>query len=502
MDDPAPHASDALGPPGDPGHGPPHDPRADLELSPETMRALGEDVLGRVVEHLAALPGLPAGGTIVPEVPATVIDACRALPHDAPEKPQPLGPILDRYFDEWLPATVVTPGPGYLAYVPGGGLYTSALASFLAAATNRYTGVWATAPLLAELEGRAIGWLRTWMEFPDGAAGLLTAGGSASNQTAIISAREKHLGAEIRPGTMYVSDQVHHCVTKSARLAGIHPDRVRTVPTDDRWRIRPEALAVAIAADRAAGLRPFLVVSSAGTTNTGAVDPLAEIGAVARDAGVWHHVDAAYGGCFHLVPELRTRLAGLSDADSITLDPHKGLFLPLGTGALLVREGEDLRAAHEMTAGYLPPLPDPEFHDPSRIGPELSRPYRGLPLWLAVQLHGVGAIRAAIAEKVALAAWAADRLRAIDGIELADEPQLSIVPFRVRADDPTDGDRRTRALLDGVNRRGRVFISGAWVGGRFLARFCILSFRTRAERVAAAVEDVGAALRELEKPPR
>jgi aromatic-L-amino-acid decarboxylase len=478
---------------------PPSDPLADLDLSPEAMRVIGRDLVDRVAAHLGSLGEFPAGGVIDPE---ETVARCRALPRSAPEEPAPLGDLLDRYFDEWLPPSFLTPGPGYLAYIPGGGLYASALASFLAAATNRFTGVWAAAPLLAELEGRAIGWLIEWMGFPPRAGGLLTPGGSVSNQTAIVVAREKLLGAEIRAGAMYVSRQVHHSVTKCARLAGIHPDRIRALPVDDRQRLRADALEQAIAADRAAGLRPFLVVSTAGTTNTGAIDPLPAIGAIARREGLWHHVDGAYGAFFRLVPELRAALAGISEADSLTLDPHKGLFLPYGTGALLVRDEGDLRAVHEATAAYLPPLPDPAFHDPSRYGPELSRPYRGLPLWLAVQFHGVRALRAAIAEKRALALWAAARLREIPGIELLDEPQLTVVPFSAvrRGAGPAERDRLTRALVEGVNRRGRVFLSGAVVGERAIARICVLCFRTRRDRVAMAVEDIAAARAELDGP--
>ncbi len=474
----------------------PEDPLADLDLPAETMRSLGAEVIERVSAHLGSLADLPAGGEIDPDA---IVEACRALPRAAPQDPQSLGPILDRYFDEWLPQTFLTPGPGYLAYIPGGGLYASALASFLAAATNRFTGVWAAAPLLAELEGRVLGWIREWMGFPAGSGALLTPGGSISTHTAIVVAREKLLGPEIRSGTMYVSDQVHHCVTKTARLAGIHPDRIRSIPVDERLRLRPEALDQAIAIDRDAGLRPFIVVSSAGTTNTGAIDPLVEIGSIARKNGLWHHVDGAYGAFFHIVPEMRSALAGMSEADSLTLDPHKGLFLPYGTGALLVRDEADLRAVHEVTAGYLPPLPDPEFHDPSRLGPELSRPYRGLPIWLAVQLHGTHRLRAAIGEKRALALWAADRLRELPGITLIDEPQLTVIPFRVEAPGQSDAeiDRRTRALLDGVNRRGRVYLSGATVANRYVARICVLCFRTRGDRVAMAIEDIAASRDEI-----
>ena len=219
-------------------------------------------------------------------------------------------------------------------------------------------------------------WFRDWMGFPPTTRGLFTTGGSMSIFNAILCARERLLGTEIRSGVLYTSTQAHASVVKSARLAGILPDRVRMVPVDEQFRMRVEALGEEIDADRRAGLRPFLVVSTAGTTNTGAVDPLEAIADLCDRAGLWHHVDGAYGAFFHLVEPLRPLLAGLPRADSLTLDPHKGLFLPYGTGALLVRDGSALRAVHGMHAGYLPPAADLEFYDAAQHGPELSR---GLP---------------------------------------------------------------------------------------------------------------------------
>src|SRR5262249_47121740 len=201
-------------------------------------------------------------------------------------------------------------------------------------------------------------------------------------------------------GVLYTSDQAHHSVLKSAKLAGIMPDRVRALPCDAHYRLPVDGLRDAIAADRRAGLRPFAVVSSAGTTNTGAVDPLDAIADLCATEGVWHHIDGAYGAFFYMLDDLRPVLNGLSRADSLTLDPHKGMFLPYGTGALLVRDGAALRAAHEATADYLPPMPHPdEFYDPSQHGPELSRGFPGLRVWLSIKLFGAAAFRAAMAEK-------------------------------------------------------------------------------------------------------
>ena len=295
---------------------------------------------------------------------------------------------------------------------------------------------------------------------------------------------------------LYTSSQAHHCIAKAAKLAGIAADRVRLVPVDGAFRMDVDALAAAIAADRAAGLRPFFVASSAGTTNTGAVDPLDAIADCCAREGLWHHVDGAYGACFHLVPALRPLLAGLPRADSLTLDPHKGLFLPYGTGALLVRDGDALRAVHTTTAGYLPDNQD-DFYDPAQHGPELSRGFPGLRLWLAVRLLGAARYRAALAEKRALAVDAAARVAALPGVVMDAPPQLSLFAFHLVGPAlPTQEARNaaTRALVDRVTARGRVMLSGCVVDGRYLARVCVLSFRTRAANVDAAIEDLAAEL--------
>jgi aromatic-L-amino-acid decarboxylase len=264
--------------------------------------------------------------------------------------------------------------------------------------------------------------------------------------------------------------------------------------------MRVDALADAIQADRAAGLRPFMVVSSAGTTNTGAVDPLESIADLCEAEALWHHVDGAYGAFFHMCEAFRPLLAGLSRADSLTLDPHKGMFMPYGTGALLVRDGAALRAVHGMSAGYLPGTPDPDaFYDPSQYGPELSRPFPGLRIWLCVKLFGAARFRAALAEKRALALQAAERVAAIPGIVMVAPPQLSLFAFHMTWPGATLGEENdvTSALLEGVARRGRVMITGCTVDGRVLARVCVLSFRTRQAQIDACVEDIAAEVVEL-----
>jgi aromatic-L-amino-acid decarboxylase len=462
------------------------DDPADLDLSAEAFRAMGQAVLGHLAEHLASIREQPACGDVRAEA------LCRALREPIPEEGSDLESLLGPLFSEWIPRSFNTAAPGYLAYIPGGGILTAALADLIADATNRFTGVWQAAPALVQLEANALEWLRDEMGFPTTARGLFTTGGSMANFNGIVCARERLLGRDVRAGVLYTSSQAHASVAKSAKLAGVFSDRVRSIEVDREFRMDARALSAAITEDRARGLRPFLVVSAAGTTNTGAVDPLDEIADLCARESLWHHVDGAYGACFHLCPELRPLLAGLGRADSLTLDPHKGLFLPYGTGALLVRDGAALREVHGVWASYMPPGVADEFYDPAQFGPELSRDYRGLRVWLTFKLFGAARLRAAIAEKWTLARSAAERLASVPGIVIVARPQLSLFAFRVEPPgaSASESDAATRRLLEGVNARGHVMITGCTVDNRFLARICVLSFRTRKARVAVAVDEI------------
>jgi aromatic-L-amino-acid decarboxylase len=452
------------------------------------MRQMGHATLERVVQHIASLHTQPAAGDVDAEA------LCRAMREPAPEEPTALEPLLEQLFEEWVPRSYTASGPGYLAYIPGGGLFPAALADLIADGVNRYTGVWQAAPALVQLEANMLSWMREWMGFPAQTRGLLTTGGSMATFNGVLCARERLLGAEIRPGVLYTSTQAHHSVLKAARLAGVMADRVRSVAVDSDFRLDLDALAAAIDRDRRAGLRPFMVVTSAGTTNTGAVDPLDDVAELCQREGLWQHVDGAYGGFFHLCEPLRPLLRGLSRADSLTLDPHKGLFLPFGTGALLVRDGEALRAVHTMEAGYLPGTPDPEaFYDPSQYGPELSRGFPGLRVWLCLKIFGVQRFRAALQEKRELALWACERAGQIPGLQIVARPQLSLFAFQLcpPGADQARRNAATRELLERVNARGQVLLTGCVVDdGRFLGRVCVLGFRTRRDRVETCVEQL------------
>ena len=470
-----------------------------LELSPGEHRALIDAAARRIVEHVASLPEQPSADT------EGGAELARSLAAPMPEAGRPAEELLDLLFRKVVPKSFNTAGPGYLAYIPGGGLPQSAVADLVADSVNRYVGVFAAAPGLAQLETNVIRWFADLVGFPPEARGILTSGGSLATFSALVAARRDRLPEDFLSGTLYASDQTHHAVQKAALLAGFPPDRVREIPVDGRYRIRLDGLARAVAADRSSGMSPFLVVGNAGTTNTGAVDDLAALADFCARERLWLHVDAAYGGFFLLTGEGRRAMAGIERSDSVVLDPHKGLFLPYGTGALLVRDGEALKRAHALSADYMPSMQDdPDLVDFNLLSPELSRDFRGLRVWLPLSMHGAAPFRRNLEEKLALAREAADALRRIPGIEILAEPQLSILAFRLRPPGLADEavDRLNRNLLERINGRKRVYLTGTRLDGRFAIRICVLSFRTHRDRMDAGLEDIRAAIDELGRENR
>lgn len=466
-----------------------------LELSPAAFRSLIDAAAGRVVAHVASLDAQPSADT------AGGAALARSLVEPLPESGRPAEELLDLLFDRLIPKSFNTAGPGYLAYIPGGGLPHSAVADLVADAVNRYVGVFAAAPGLAQIETNVVRWFADLAGYPPEARGILTSGGSLATFSAIVAARRARLPDDFLAGILYASDQTHHAVQKAALLAGFPPGNVREIASDGLFRIRTDVLAAAVSEDRAAGRTPFLVVGNAGTTNTGAVDDLAALAALARREGLWFHVDAAYGGFFLLTDDGRRRMAGIERADSIVLDPHKGLFLPYGTGALLVRDGEALKRAHALSGDYMPSMQeDPDLVDFNLLSPELSRDFRGLRAWLPIKMHGIGPFRANLEEKLALARHAAAVLSAMPDVEILAAPQLSILAFRL-VRPGLDGpalDRLNRTLLERVNARKRVYLTGTLLRGRFALRICVLSFRTHQDRLDQGLEDIRAAAAELE----
>ncbi|HUF78786.1 MAG TPA: aminotransferase class I/II-fold pyridoxal phosphate-dependent enzyme [Thermoanaerobaculia bacterium] len=458
------------------------------------IRRLVDEAVDRIVRYLETLPEQAAGDT------AGGVELARSLAEPLPEAGRPLEELLDLVFERAAPLSFNAAGPGYLAFIPGGGLFASALADLVAGSINRYTGVFAAAPALVQLEANVLRWFAEIVGYPEAARGILTSGGSLAVLTAIVTARRERLPENFLSATLYVSDQTHHSVAKAAVLAGFPPGNVREVETDGAFRIRLDRLAERVAEDRRLGLSPFLVVGNAGTVNTGAIDPLPELARFAREEGLWLHADAAYGGFFMLTERGRAALAGIEQADSVVLDPHKGLFLPYGNGALLVRDGQALRRAHAFGARYLPASQeDPDLVDFHLYGPELSKPYRGLRAWLPLKLYGAESFRRELDEKLDLARWIAGELRGIEHLTMVAEPELSLLAFRLEPPGIAEAERNrlNREVLERVNARQRVLLTGTVLPDeRFVLRVCVLSFRTHMERMEMALADLKAAIGE------
>lgn len=420
---------------------------------------------------------------------------------DVREEPRDPDTLL-RVLEECVDGPGVNPASGgHLGYIPGGGLTEGALGDYIAAITNHYAGIGFAGPGAVRMEQQLLDWMAGLVGYPEGWGGNLASGGSVANLIAVVTAREaKGLRAVDFPKAVaYTTGQVHHCVDKALGVAGLGEAVRRRVPTDDRWRMDPAALEAMIVEDRAQGLRPWLVVASAGTTDVGAVDPLKEIGRVAREHDLWYHVDAAYGGFFLLCPEVRPLMDGIQDSDSVVMDPHKGLFLSYGVGAVLVRDDEALHRAHHYQAAYMQDARAQESldaHSPAARSPELSKHWRGPRMWLPLMLHGVAPFRAALEEKRLLARYFWERA-AEEGFEVGPEPELSVVTYRWV---PRKGDANAfnRALIDALHRDGRLFVSSTTLDGTFVLRLAVLSFRTHLETIGLMLEILREKVRELE----
>jgi aromatic-L-amino-acid/L-tryptophan decarboxylase len=387
---------------------------------------------------------------------------------------------------------------GHLAYIPGGGIYYSALGDYLADVFNRYAGVFYASPGAVRMENMLIRWMCDLVGYGPQSHGNLTTSGSLANMIAIVVARDgkKIRSADVRRSVIYLSKQTHHSVARAINVAGLAECPVRYIALDDKYKMRPDDLAEQIEKDKAAGLNPFLLVASAGTTDVGAIDPLSEIGAIAKDHGLWYHIDAAYGGFFILTEEGKSKLKGLDLADSLIIDPHKGLFLPYGLGVVLVKNVEHLKHAHRFDAHYMQDaFRNPEEYSPAELSPELTKHFRGLRLWLPLKLHGLAPFRACLEEKLILAKYFHAEVQKL-GFESKIDPELSVVTYRY-VPEAGDANEFNKKLLEAVVADGRIFISSTMLDGEFTLRFACLAFRTHLKTVDTLLEVLDAEARAL-----
>ena len=401
------------------------------------------------------------------------------------EQPEEFKQLLETFHQSVDDQGINAASGGHMGYIPGGGMFPSALGDFLADVGNYYAGVMFASPGAVKIEQQLIRWMADLVGYPISAGGDLTSGGSIANLTAIVTAREM-MGIKARDvdnSCIYLTEGTHHCVDKALRAAGLSECPKRVVPMDAGFRMNAAALQAFIEQDKVDGYRPWLVVASAGTTDTGAVDPIKEIAELTEKYEIWLHVDAAYGGFFLLCEQGRQVLEGIERAHSIVLDPHKGMFLPYGSGALLVRDVAWLAQSQAFNAGYMQDAKAAEgVYSPADLSLELTRPFRGLRFWLPLKLYGVAAFRAALTEKIYLARYFYEKMADLPGWEMGPYPELSVVTFRfVPRED--DADCFNQRLVKAVLEDGKVFISSTRINGKFVIRLAVLHFRTHLQQV-------------------
>lgn len=401
------------------------------------------------------------------------------------DQPTPFHELLQQYQTTVVENGINAASPKHLGYIPGGGIYTSAIADFIVAVTNPFASAYYASPGAAAMENEVVEWLKQTFSFPGEAVGCLTSGGSTSTQIALTAARDKFniKNERVVSSVVYMSEHVHHSTQKALRIIGLEDVIIRYVPLDDQHRIQPETLAELVKQDLTAGLRPFLIIATAGTTDTGSIDPLQAIADIAEQHNLWFHVDGAYGGFFILTSK-KNAFKGIERADSLIIDPHKSLFLPYGVGAVLVKDAAAVLHSHYYTANYMQDGNTAELvQSPANLSPELTKHFRGFRVWLPLQLHGMKPFVACLEEKLLLVQYARTRLLAL-GFSVGPEPDLSVsyfwYPFSLNADE------MNKQLMDEIHADGSVFLSSTIINNRFVIRIAILAFRTKRETIDEA----------------
>jgi aromatic-L-amino-acid/L-tryptophan decarboxylase len=451
-----------------------------LGVDPATMRRLGEATLEMLVEQLKDPGSVRLVRGASPE------EMRSRLGSSAPESAQDFARILQEIVDHVLPTMVRGDHPGYMAFIPSQGTWPSALGDFIASALNLYAGSWKEGAGPTQLELTVLDWFKSWIRYPESASGILVSGGSAANMTALACARESRAGVMSGELVVYLADQAHSSMARAARILGFRPEQVRVLPVDEHYRMRPDALLGVIDADRRAGQRPFFVGAAAGSTNTGAIDPLPELAAICKEQGVWLHVDGSYGAFAALTERGRSALRGIELADSVTLDPHKWLYQPYECGCLLVRDGSQLRRAFEIAPDYLKDVTvnrEVNFVDQ---GMQLSRMTRALKVWMSIKYFGLEAFRQAIDHSIDLALHAQERIERSQEFELLCGAALSVVCFRRRFPDTQDEvviEQRNRALLHGLEATGEAWLSSTRLRGHYAIRICVVNHNTQLRHV-------------------
>ena len=488
-----------------------------LEISEEEMHELASRVTQLVTDYFSQVTGLP----VFPDISGgqTTGKLGAALPIES----EPLDQLLDDC-RAILDGSRHNGHPRFFGYVASPSTAPGAFADLIASTLNANVTSWRSGPAATEIERTVVRWLAALIGYGDDVAGILTSGGSMANLTALMIAHRAKANRDVAaaglwnsspPMTIYASEQIHMSIPKAADILGLGRQQVRLVECDDRFRMDVHSLRDLITRDLAGGLKPFCVVASAGTVSTGAVDPLDEIAEVAKEFGLWFHIDGAYGALAASDETKRPLFRGLERADSVSLDPHKWLYVPLDCGCLLFRDEAKARAAFNFDeADYI------KIHEQNseesfafwNYGPELSRRFRALKIWLTLRYYGTRRIARAIHEDNALAAYLGQAIEEANDFELLAPPELSICCFRYlpprlqlklqssveAAAVNSELDQLNNNLLLAVQRGGRAYVSSATLRGRFALRACITNFRTTRADIDQTLEIIREAARELE----
>jgi glutamate/tyrosine decarboxylase-like PLP-dependent enzyme len=456
---------------------------------PAALRDLTAQAVDWLLHHFATLPDQPIGQT------GTRAAMEALLREPPPAAGREFADVLAEFAEKVAPFAFRVNHPRFLAFIPGAPNFVSVLGDLLCAGTNFFAGVWLEASGPTQVELIVLDWFKEFLGYPATAGGILTGGGSEATLTALVVAREALAFADRSRAVLYVTAERHWSVDRAARVIGLHPDQVRPVAVDDRFRLIPAALHDAVGRDRAAGRLPWALVANGGATNTGVVDPLAALAAVCHEHGLWLHVDAAYGWPAVLTAEGRAVFDGIARADSVTLDPHKWFAQTFAAGGLLVREGRRLAETFALRPDYLQDVaPAGEEVNFADHGLALTRRFRALKIWLSIKVLGVDWFRDLVTRCCRLADLAEGLLRCTPGFEILCGRQLSIVCFRYRppawrggrAEDEAALDHLNLALVEELRRTGRAFLSSTRLRGRVALRFCFVNWRT----TAADVEEV------------
>jgi len=412
---------------------------------------------------------------------------------------QSLKKVLDIYTKEVVEKGIVASSGGHVGYIPGGGIFTSALADYIADITNEYAGIHFGSPGAVTLENELINWMKTIFRFPKEAIGNLASGGSIANLIALTAARDKYQikNEKIAKSVVYLSPQVHHCIHKALRIIGLEDVIVRHVELDKDFKIDTEKLEHLIKTDYNSGLNPFLVIASSGTTDTGAVDPLDAIGNISKKYNLWYHIDGAYGGFFILVDDKKGLFKGIEKADSLVIDPHKSLFLPYGLGAVLIKDKSAVYHSNHYFANYMQDAFKEDIINPADVSPELTKHFRGLRLWLPLQLHGIEPFKACLEEKLLLTTYFRMELKEL-GFKLGPTPDLSVSYFWYPSK-TIDQNIFNKKLLEYFHNDGAIFLSSTIINEKFVIRIAILSFRTKKETIDKAMVMISTCLAKAKK---